>query len=484
MNCSPTNLASQAACYKSCLDRRSIAAIKNFLLCSIYQAGGIGANLVPSGASYSGGGTYTLAVGTLTTYSIMWGANDTSMQMAVTGVTGGQVYTCPGAGQTTTVYSSGYNQFVFTGTGGSTVTAMVRVEPKAVPILTGLAASLNSAGTVITVSWDAPPAVITGTNVYTSPDQVTWTLAATVTGSGTSTTLNGPSAGTVTYIRAYWFDGIATNTLSPLTVNQPDVDAAAWATRVVSNGGALVSRARVSQISTFCTTLKATTVWNKLQWCNPVAPDSLTAAETPLIVGNGSALWAPAGVVTLSSSGIKTDGNLGSRLVPGNLGVNFTTAAAGIVLCASAVTNTAADHTCGNNTSTFSDGAYMFLDNSGNTQGALGSPTTSSVSFACPGAGYFSLQRTANNALNCYWGNSTNAHASKQSQASVVSTLTADEPFPYFGSYQFGTSPGYGFSSSDVLSFMAGTTGLSSSEDATLFTAVQTLRTAFGGGFP
>lgn len=217
MNCSPANLASQASCYKSCLSPGSIAAIKNYLLCAIVNVGGIGANLIPTGASYSGGGSYTLTISPNTTYAITWGANDTSATV------GGTSYPSTGAGTQTTFYSSGNTTITFFGTGGSTVTAMLRLAPKNVPILTGLAVTLNGTGTALTVTWDSPPSQITSTNVYTSPDQITWTLAATVASPGTSSSVPPPAAGNVTYVRAYWTSGIATNTLNPLTVSYSNI---------------------------------------------------------------------------------------------------------------------------------------------------------------------------------------------------------------------------------------------------------------------
>lgn len=482
MNCSPANLASQAACYKSCLSPGSIAAIKNYLFCAIVKVGGIGANLIPTGASYSGGGTYTLTISANTTYGITWGANDTSATV------GGTSYPNTGAGTQTDFYSASNTTITFTGTGGSTVTAMLRVAPKAVPILTGLASTLSTNGHIVTVTWDTPPSQITATNVYTSPDQVTWTLAATVNAPGASTVLAAPAVGSVLYVRAYWTSGIATNTLSPLTTNQPDAAVANWAVRVVANGGATVATSTVSALNTFIASCKGAGLWSLMYHVNCIVPDSLKAALTPLLVGGYNDPWIDnsAGSASITVNGLFTDGNQGKYFSPGNIASNLTLSSGGITTYAQRIQDPGTgSRDLGFHNTAFTDACLLNISNVGNTQGGIGQNATPNggVSVAYPGQGYFAVNRTSTTRCDLYWANSTHAHASVASNTNLVTTLTANSPFSVCGNYNITLPAEETYQGSSRLSFLATHQGLSAAQSLSFYNAVQAMRVALGGGF-
>lgn len=89
----------------------------------------------------------------------------------------------------------------------------------------------------------------------------------------------------------------------------PLIDSAvtAWSSRVVTNGGAPVSKATQLAVSAFVTGMKADGIWTKMLALNVFVPDSLIACLTPLIVGTGSDPWVNHGFVAgnLSTSGLQ-----------------------------------------------------------------------------------------------------------------------------------------------------------------------------------
>lgn len=483
MNCSPANLASQAACYKSCLSPGSIAAIKNYLLCAIVNVGGIGANLIPTGASYSGGCSYSLAISPNTTYAITWGANDTSATVGSTS------YPSTGASTQTTFYSSSNTTITFFGTGGSTVTAMLRVAPKDVPILSGLSLAPTTAGQ-LTVSWDTPPSQITSTSVYTSPDQVTWTLAATLAAPTSSTTINAAAVGSNLYVRGYWTNGIATNTLNPITKaysgRTPD-----WLKRIIANGGASPASGTLSAVETFEQTLLTNNLDSLFVVGLLVVPDNLTAAITPFWKRSGNDPWTNHSFVAgdLTINGLAGDGaskylDVGATPA-GLLSVigGTTWASAGISLYIQS----------GNNLSQYDVGAgdsalqtlWGLAVQSGTAQydAPYGTSGQNRISYAQSNfTGFLSGNRTGTSTNTLYAASSTRVFGSIATGAQNVSGAPTDNTGNMVA-WALNNAGTIGFWSSKRISFVAHHAGFSSSQCQTLYNAVQALRTALGGGW-
>lgn len=207
--------------------------------------------------------------------------------------------------------------------------------------------------------------------------------------------------------------------LNPAVVN--------WASRVVTNGGADPSTATKNAMSTFYNALQAAGLDTKMKALCVFVPDSLIAATTPLIVGNGIDPWTNHGFVTadLTVDGLKGDGvakYLQTGLVPsaifavGNSGVTLvnTLTSQGVEQdfgCALAAAGSASLLlSISNGTNLI---AYSFDEG--------GSFLNTVNSFW---EGYLSANRVANNDFKCYKASPTVAHATLASSA-VVTALAA-----------------------------------------------------------
>lgn len=495
MNCSPSFLANAARCFKSCVAQGEVQAIKSFLLCSMVNKGGLGMNLVPSGAAYAGGGTYTLNVLANTTYDITWGVNDTSVNIC------GTVYTSPGAGANTVVYTGSCTTMVFTGTGGSVVTARVVLSPGRMPIPTGFTFTLSGSNAI--ASWNPPPSQVLSTQVWTSTDNVTYSLAATVAAPGTSATLTGPTPGTTLYCKIAWCAVFCGQFTAPLSV--PLAVVSNWATRVVANGGALPSKNSVAAQDTFWRAMISAGIDSKMYCVNCVAPDSLIAMATPLIVGGGSDPWTanagPFQAGNLSGlNGFKpnnspgTVSSISSGWNPKVSGTNLTTGNGGHTLYASFLEAGVGAHVpiMGG-----TDGATFLyqdpVDATANPPGiAAGTYGPNQITGQWPAnhvnyGGYYSVNRTSTTVIAIYYANSTNVHGalpgsipSGVANASLPPNITMDcAGYNSNGAHTVGD----GTNGLNVFSYFSFHDGLTQAQSLSQFNAVQALRTAFGGGF-
>lgn len=474
----------------TCLGTPRLEEIYIQLLC-----GGLMPNLIPVGSVYSGGATpeFDLTVLTNTSYLIIWGTNDVSMVLC------GVTYPNTGAGTTTVIANTGacsVMQF-FGFFGGTTVTVRVQKIPTPIPAPTGFTWVVSGANAI--ASWNAPPAGVFSTELWTSTDNITFSLAATVVTPGTSATVAGPSAGQTIYAKIRFtskvFPGYSAFT-AVLSVSGVVFDPVVtdWSNRVQANGGAVPSNNTLLALNTFVGTLKGAGVWTKIATCNFYAPDSLIAAITPLVVGIGVDPWTNHNFVAgdLTVNGLIGDGStkyLETGYNPNAGGSILTTTSNGIV-------------------------AYIFTDNTNGVQSSMGAygpgagplfgllthynvnqtlfadwsyngGASDSLTWASPvpATGYFSGQRTAINAASVYFANSTNAHAALVSTAIVMGTSIVGHPVLAFADDQSVSAlPPNDFSRKRE-SFHALTSGLSSADDSVLFSAVQALRTSLGGGF-
>jgi hypothetical protein len=265
--------------------------------------------------------------------------------------------------------------------------------------------------------------------------------------------------------------------------------ATAWAAQVVTNGGAAPSGGSVSALSDFCDALDAASLTSKMVAVNCFAPDSLTAALTPVIHNFGYVLWDNAsnafGPADITVNGLQADGAVHSKhLLTG-------------IIPSACVTDSSASiiHYCTEAGSTISarmgaadaNGALRFAWYNAAGLGDYFCCLDSADQFGTGNTagyflGYICGSKTTSSIRNIYKANSTTPHSSAGSNnAADAKTPPAIELY-CFVSNENGT-----FSSANcypgTLSFVAVATGLSAADSLALYNAVQAMRVALGGGW-
>lgn len=473
-----------AACFM-CLSTTRLDEIYLYLLCQ-----GIATNIIPPGSTYGPGATpeFDLNVASFTTYTIMWGAND--LYVTICGVR----YNSTGAGTSIIVFTKNCTVMKFFGTfAGTTVTAKVMPNPahSAPATPTGFTWAISGANAV--AGWNAPPVGVINTEVWTSADGVTYTLAGTVAAPGTSFSTAAPTSPNALWAEIRFID--SQNAYSTFTTPLvADADVANWATRVVSNGGAAPSTATKAAMSTFVTSLKSAGLWTKMYILNVIAPDNLTAARTPLVVGAGSDPWGNNGgnlvAGDLTINGLA--GNGSNKWL--NTGWNENVPNATDPIFGMTIYNTTSNANANESeigiapTVSSNDILWIAVNNgAGLTSGImpLGSNNVFvSVAGGATWTGYTSVNRSSTTNLVMYKANSTNAHAQVSSNATTPTAYAAMSALPLFVLAANGPTLGTPNNpSSKRVSFAAIHQPLSLSDSASFYNAIQALRTAFGGGF-
>lgn len=254
-----------------------------------------------------------------------------------------------------------------------------------------------------------------------------------------------------------------------------------WARRVVANGGPMPSGNTLRALATFNSAIVG--IRSQIVACNFFAPDSVIAAKTPLIVGPGSDPWQEQtsgydGRKGLNGWGFGsvTDPSLRSILIPSASGLSFNSA--GVVLYGFSISDSNAGQDFGALHVATGDGLY-FGNSSGSHRTQIGRVVLTVAGIAA--SGYYSCQRTSSTSLNMYFANSTNAHASVGSIATAETGDISNLNFTMgIGLNQDGT---FDNPVTRTYSFAAITTGMNATDSATLYAAVQALRTSLGGGF-
>lgn len=170
------------------------------------------------------------------------------------------------------------------------------------------------AGANVSMTWSAPPASVSSTEIWTSSDGVNFTLNTTVAAPGSSSSY--APAQFPSYVIARFKVGTA---YGPFTALQSVPSGRDWAARVVLNGGAAPAAATQTAIDTFISGLSTNGILNKFYTINVIAPDNLTAASTPLYnylgldpwVNNGPFVGADLTVNGLVGNGASKYFNLG-----------------------------------------------------------------------------------------------------------------------------------------------------------------------------
>jgi len=316
------------------------------------------------------------------------------------------------------------------------------------------------------------------------------------TGAGTHHShFNGLDAGTTYYavVRANSFEGCSSansNEMSGTTNGSPAVCADGttaandWATRVVANGGAAPSAATKAAIADFVCGCIADGIYSKFLAVNPIAPDSLIAAYTPLIAGPGLALWtdpSPAHAISITINGLVGSAANSSFVRTGVKTTDFTSpqdTAWGLYVYTAS--NTGYSGGSYNETKGII-GAAKFGGNSSWTAGAF---PANGISVASPGNGFYSDIRVAGNDHRLYFFNSLNPHA--QIGATDVTAWAGVFVDAADGMILFAINDILGSQqllSDDIISFAYWAQGFTAANSAALAARIQTFRTAVGGGF-
>lgn len=249
----------------------------------------------------------------------------------------------------------------------------------------------------------------------------------------------------------------------------------AWSARVVANGGAQPSSATVTAINTFYTALVSAGISSKMKHINCMAPDSITAALTPLIVGTGNNPWINVGGCSVGVGGLATGGNTqyvksGFNPVAGFSSDNDVGFSA---------YNPSAPATASDSLGLATDGGNFFGRFGTSLIGcyAAWAPAYGGGTPCCP-PGFHSTNRVGSTTINCYEANSGTAF-------NLVATGAGSGTRPnfdvWFGTWNNAGSPANG--QHVTYSFAAFHQGLTSSEAHALYDAVQAMRVSFGGGF-
>jgi hypothetical protein len=279
----------------------------------------------------------------------------------------------------------------------------------------------------------------------------------------------------------FGFADSLTATLSAIAI---DLDAIDWVNRVIANGGARPSGDTVTALSAFIIGLKDDSLWAKMKCLNFFAPDNLIACLTPLIVGLGHDPWinhlSAFTTANLSTDGLETDG-LGSQfldtgfnpvgnLIGTNMGLSWMSKSdAGLETVGMCIVSQSSFfHFSLMNTPTESKaGLFGFLFVQDFSVG-----TTNNIGIRSHG--FLSASRIGGSAS--LYQKSTSGGSS-----SVVGSPFSN-PIPNASVLVFvGVGP-VTVSAGVRCSFVAIHEGLNSTETDNLYSRLQTLRTALGGG--
>lgn len=260
-----------------------------------------------------------------------------------------------------------------------------------------------------------------------------------------------------------------------------------WAARVVVNGGAMPSQNSIDAAQAFWQTMIDEGLYTKIKALNFYAPDSLTAAITPFIVGTGNDPWTNNGPFVggdLTVDGLTGNGStkyLSTGLVPnvlwpnGGAGGNpsFTVYCLGVGKQGSVV---------GSLTSGLNN--YLACPN-----------TSNNIEYGCGGAvqwqdimqlkgvgfeGFVSGNKLASRQTSLYSATTDRPFRLIDRGAGVIDGTTSSLAMFAHAVNVVGIPTDY---SNQTVSFIAFHEGLTEAEALILYNAVQTLRAAFGGGY-
>lgn len=226
----------------------------------------------------------------------------------------------------------------------------------------------------------------------------------------------------------------------------------------------------------------STVAWSDLIALNFLPNEGISdVVRYPYILGPGTRdPWGNSSSYTdINSNGLKGNGT-SSNFLLGLTGNNFSSLTSAGMMVYVYSTNTV---TSGVEVGSFSGSSDCLVQQNGAGNSNWDSFNLTAgqgrISVATPGAGFYSGQRTASNATNLYFANSTSPHSAIATGTGSGGTLTTGE-FRMSALNLNGTASNF---SDARISILAITNGLSASKSAAWFSLFQTLRQQLLGGF-
>jgi hypothetical protein len=265
----------------------------------------------------------------------------------------------------------------------------------------------------------------------------------------------------------------------PLVLNELATD---WSSRVQTYGGDEPSFQSLLAASNLCDAFAAAEIINKIEACLPVAPDSLIAAITPLIVGTGNGLWTNNNFVSgdLTVNGLAGDGAskyLSTGVIP-NVAIASEESAGLVLYFHSDYIGTLSSMDLHSQSG---DNTFGLMQLNGYVHADIWDASTGRLMVASQLAGYLASSRVAVDDFQVYHANSTTAHAAIAATTELTTGVRhALEMLAFCMNYE-GTPTAF---SAHRLSFiMILKQGLTESESSAAYNAIQAYRQAVGGGY-
>lgn len=261
-----------------------------------------------------------------------------------------------------------------------------------------------------------------------------------------------------------------------------------WVTTIRSNGGSAPSARTTIAVNNFYRALQNTSYFSKIKAINCFVPDSLIAAQTPLISTVGNKIWTNnnfvVGDLTInglvgngSTKSLNTGITCSSIFSTSNMGTTIyvPTSSAGVGHNYGCASNQAYANDC---VATFwVSGAGVFMD-SYNTVVTTGGRYT--ITQVANWTGLLSMNRTATNVFNAYWQKAGSGVVLAQGPYANSGGTVPVQPMYVFCSFD---SVAPAFFSGDRMSVMAFHDGLTAAEAVSFGLLIKNMRIGIGGGF-
>jgi hypothetical protein len=344
---------------------------------------------------------------------------------------------------------------------------------------TGFVFASNITFANVVAGWDVPPAGITGTEVWTGTDGITYALATTVAAPGVTNNQAIPAIGNSIYAKIRWVTASAQSAFTTaVQFKRSD-----WETRALANSGGPIMASSKSIQNNFYSALINAGILARIYTANMYDKQrtSINEAKTPIVNTAGNDPWTlnNMGDADIGANGLISAGSGGMYPVANASTLYGSDTDAGFTVYA--FNNTAGlnayDLGYTNNAGTL---ACAIQINTGGTTNAKIWNDTSVISIACPGAGYYSVNRVGPTDFHIYFGNSITPHVAVGQSVANSGTrqaqrIDAFSVFAYEGPTDALFTP-------RTLGFTAFHHGLTAAESALLFAAVQASLVYSGGG--
>jgi hypothetical protein len=305
-------------------------------------------------------------------------------------------------------------------------------------------------------------------------------------------TADGLVADTQYYFVAYGNNGNGCISVTPsteLAAGLANATMTDWVARIVAIFGAVPSANTQNASNNYLIDLIAAGINTKIKVSNLLVPDSVAAFATPLIKGTGFDSWTDPG-----AAWVPADGNVNGWKNTGLRSLNTGFKPADFMTASSSygfVYVSVGDQATNQEEWGVDDGtgvkdyrmAFQWSDHTSFTY-CYGTGATDFVQGTVNGvatiAGYMACSRTANNAMNLYFANSTTPHFSVASNVNV----NAHTPTNAHNMFVYGTNDNESLilRSNKRLSAVGWGTGLTSAESLAHYNAVTKARIRMGGG--